>query len=138
MAATGNEVARLEQLKGIFPQVVSFVGGKGAGITLGNGRKVTFSCAGGGDASVHLLVRVMYNSFELLQGVTNGVNELIKVQSSMPMKTFRTKTLGGDTGKVYIIANDNLDALSINTDVSFNFRISNNFVAFVGALIYVG
>lgn len=138
MAATGNEVARLEQLKGIFPQVVSLVDGRGAGITLGNGRKVTFSNVGGGYDSVHLLVRVMYNSFELLQGVTNGVNVLIKVQSPVPMKTFRTKTLGGDTGKVYIIASDNLDALSINTGVSFNFIISNNFVAFVGALIYVG
>ena len=138
MAATGNEAVRLEQLKGIFPQVVSLIGGKGASITLGNGRSVSFSCVGGGDDNVHLLVRAMYNSFELLQGVTNGINVLIKVQSPVPMKTFRTKMLGGDTGKVYIISNDNLDALSINTGVSFNFRMSNNFVAFVGALIYVG
>lgn len=138
MAATGNEVARLEQLKGVFPQVVSLVGGRDASITLGNGRTVSFSSVGGGGANVHLLVRVMYNSFELLQGVTDGINVLIRVQSSVPMKTFRTKTLGGDTGKVYIIASDNLNALNINTGVSFNFRISDDFVAFVGALIYVG
>lgn len=137
MAATGNEVVRLEQLKRLQPQIVSFVGGRGAGITLGNGRKVTFSCVGGGNDSVHLLVRAMYNSFELLQGVTNGVNVLIKVQSPVPMKTFRSKTLGGNTGKVYDIVNDNLNTLNINSDVSFNFRIANNFVVFIGAVIYV-
>lgn len=138
MAATGNEVARLEQLKGIFPQVVSFVGARGADITLGNGRKVTFSCAGGGDDNVHLLVRAMYNSFELLQGVTRSDGVIIEVQSPVPMKTFTSKTIGGDAGKVYIIANDSLEALSIKTGTSFNFRISTDFVAFVGALIYVG
>lgn len=137
MSATGNEVARLEQLKGVFPQAVSLVSGRDASITLGNGREVTFSHADGVDVNVHLLVRAMYNSFELLQGVTDGTNVLIQVQSPAPMKTFRTKTLGRVTGKVYIIANDNLDALSIDTGFSFNFTISNNFVAFVGALIYV-
>lgn len=134
MAATGNEVARLKQLKGVFPQVVSLEGGKSERITLGNGRTVSFS---GGDKSAHLLVRVMYNSFELLQGVTNDSVVLIRVQSPVPMKTFSAKTLGGNAGNVYIIENNNLDTLTINTGVSFNFRISQNFVVFIGALIYV-
>lgn len=142
MAATGNEVARLEQLKGIYPQVVS-IGRGSTDITLGNGRTVSFSCANGGGYNTHLLVRVMYNSFELLQAVADSINLLIRVVSDSSMKPFETKMLSGQgvgtggEGKIYIIANNSLDALDISTENSFNFRISGNSIAFVAATIYV-
>lgn len=142
MAATGNEVARLEQLKGIYPQVVSFVGARGASITLGNGSVVTFSCANGGSNNFHMLVRVMYNSFELLQGVTDGVNRLVKVTSNGSMKTLGTKMLGGggvgsNAGSIYCVSNESVNALNVSPSAGIQFNISNGLIVFIGAIIYV-
>lgn len=137
MAATGNEVARLEQLKGIYPQVVSFVGSRGASITLGNGRVVTFSCVNGGTNNFRLRVRVMYNSFEILQAVSDGSNRLIEVGSNVPMKTFNAKMLGENTGQACVISGQSVSALNILTGDSFRFTITGYASVFIGALIYV-
>lgn len=140
MAATGNEVARLEQLKGVFPQVVSFVGARGATITLGNGRNVTFSCVNGGSNRFYLLVRVMYNSFELLQGVTDGVNRLVSVKTNGSMKTLGTKMLGGlgsEAGNIYCVSNESVNALNVSSNDGIRFNISDGLIVFIGATIYV-
>lgn len=133
----GNEAVRLEQLKGVYPQVVFFAGNRDATITLGNGETVTFSCVNGGTENIYLLVRAMYNSFELLQAVTDGADLFVEVTSSVSMNTFSTKMKGEATGQIYTLVNGTLDTLDVNVGESFSFSLSYNGVAFVGALIYV-
>ena len=137
MAASGNEVARLGQLKGLYPQVVRFTGNSRGTIMLRNGKSVTFSCPTGGNKHIYLLVKVMYNSFELLQAVTDDFNVSISVSSHYSMMTFGAKMQGGEEGKIYMTSNESLKALDIYTGNEFNFTISNNLTVFVGALIYV-
>lgn len=136
MAATGNEAARLEQLKGVFPQAVSFVGSRGVSVTLGNGKIIEFSASSGGNSRVHLLVRVMYNSFELLQAAVNGPALTISVSSNGSMETFGMKKLGEKEGKIYAITNVSLTPVSVNRSKTL-FTASDDPVVFIGALIYV-
>lgn len=137
MAATGNEAVRLAQLKGVYPQIVSLNRNASTPITLGNGKTITFSCKNGGNTkNIHLLVKAMYNSFELLQAVSDGANRSIEIVSDAPMKTFEMKMQGGG-GKIYYISNNRLNAFDVSAGNSFGFIISENAFAFVGATIYV-
>ena len=140
MAATGNEVVRLEQLKRLQPQIVSFTSGTTASVTLGNGEVVTFSTTN--SDNTHLLVRAMYNSFELLQATTDGYSIDIKVTTEVPMKTLKAKTgTPGDDDKVYGVTNSNINGalrgFNVYSGNELNFVATADLIAFIGAVIYV-
>lgn len=142
MAATGNEVARLEQLKGIFPQVVSYVSGSSASITLGNGKVVTFSGTSG-RGTVYLLVKVMYNCFELVQAVSNiSGNTTVSVDCDDGMNTFKDKFVNQGVSQesriAYIAESGTIYEAPISDNATtFNFGIISGSSTFIGALIYV-
>lgn len=142
MAATGNEVARLEQLKGIFPQVVSYISGSSASITLGNGKVVTFSGTSG-RGSVYLLVKVMYNCFELIQAISNiNGNTTVSVDCDDGMNTFKNKFVRQGVGQEshisYVAENGTIYAAPIDGNAkTFNFGVIDGNSTFIGALIYV-
>lgn len=140
MAATGNEAVRLEQLKRLQPQIVSFTNGTSAFITLGNGEVVTFSTTN--SYNIHLLVRAMYNSFELLQATADGYNIDIKVTTEVPMKSLKAKTgtpeendwvYGVTSGKI----SGELRGFDVPSGNKLNFVANADLIAFIGAVIYV-
>lgn len=140
MAATGNEVVRLEQLKRLQPQIVSFTNGTPASITLGNGEVVTFSTTN--SDNTHLLVRAMYNSFELLQATTDDYSIDIKVTTEVPMKTLKAKTgTPGENDMVYSVTNSNINGalkgFNVYSGNELNFGATADLIAFIGAVIYV-
>lgn len=139
MAATGNEVVRLEQLKRLQPQIVSLTNGASASITLGNGEVVTFSSTNG--YNIHLLVWAMYNSFELLQATTDGYSIDIKVTTEVPMKTLKAKTgTPSENDMVYGVTNGNNGALkgfAVYSENELDLRAAAYLIVFIGAVIYV-
>lgn len=140
MAATGNEVVRLEQLKRLQPQIVSFRNGTTASITLGNGEVVTFSSTN--SYNTYLLVRAMYNSFELLQASSDGYAIDIAITTAVPMNTLKTK-MGTEAkaGTIYGVTNSNINGalrgFSVEPGIMLNIGMTTDLVAFVGAVIYV-
>lgn len=136
MAATGNEVARLEQLKGLYPQVVSFTSSSPATITLGNGKVVKFES---GTGSVHLLVKIMHNCFELVQAVSiDSSNVTITVTCQDGMNTFMSKFTNGTSNIIYTTKGDRFYLSSVNDNATvFSCATINYSAIFIGALIYV-
>lgn len=145
MAATGNEAARLEQLKGLYPQVVSFTIGRSASITLGNGKVVTFSgidggSGAGGNNGVHMLVKVMHNCFEILQLVSEpGSNMLVIVTCQDGMNTFATKFTSLEEGYItFKSSTNNLQTTQVPANATdFNIITTGESIVFIEALIYV-
>ena len=141
MAATGNEAVRLEQLKRLQPQIVSFTNSTSASITLGNGEVVTFSSTN--SDNIHLLVRAMYNSFELLQATADGYKIDIKVTTEVPMKSLKAKTgTPGENDRVYGVTNSAVNGTLKGFDVysggnELEFGATTDLIAFIGAVIYV-
>lgn len=140
MAATGNEAVRLEQLKRLQPQIVSFTNDTSASITLGNGEVVTFSSTN--SYNIHLLVRAMYNSFELLQATTDGLSIDIKVTTEVPMKSLKAKTgTPGEDDMVYGVTSSNINGelrgFNVYTGNELYLEVTDNLIAFIGAVIYV-
>lgn len=139
MAATGNEVVRLEQLKRLQPQIVSINYNKTASITLGNGEVVTFSTTG--YYYIDLLVRAMYNSFELLQVSSSATVIDLKITTEVPMKTFKAKTgKPNKNDKVYGVSgtiNGTLKSFNFNSGNEVDFVEPIGLIVFIGAVIYV-
>ena len=139
MAATGNEVARLEQLKGLYPRIVSFRSGKSATITLGNGKVVAFSASGASNNRIYLLGRVMYSCFVIVQAVSDiSSNATVKVICNDAMNTFKSKYVMGESSISYIAENGTIYAAPITYNTTtFNIGVINGSSTFIGALIYV-
>lgn len=139
MAATGNEVVRLEQLKRLQPQIVSVTSRAPASITLGNGEVVTFSTSDRYD--IHLLVRAMYNSFELLQASGDGSSMAITVEAEISMKTLAMKMQGDVRGKIYGVTNNQengmLQSFDVRSSSTLSITLSVSLITFIGAVIYV-
>lgn len=140
MAATGKEVVRLEQLRWLQPQIVSFTNGSTAAIMLGNGKVVTFSSTD--SYNTHLLVRAMYNCFELLQASSEGNSIDITVTTEVPMKTFKTKTgTQEEDDRIYGVTNGNVNGslrgFYVYSDNTLNITTTDDLVVFFKAVIYV-
>lgn len=139
MAATGNEVVRLEQLKGLYPQVASYISGSSASITLGNGKVVRFSGTSG-RGSVYLLVKVMYNCFEIVKAASDiSGNTTVSVDCQDGMNTFESKFANlRESFITYIAANGTVYAAPIDDNATtFNIGVIDGSSTFIGAVIYV-
>ena len=138
MAATGKEAVCLEQLKGVYPQVVSCSGGGSAAITLGNGKVVTFTPSGTSNIRVYLLVRAMYSCFEIVQAVCNSGNPTVRVDCHDFMNTFRGKFMNQPSQVFFVTTTGSIgrETISVNA-TTFDFSIVNGSTTFIGALIYV-
>lgn len=139
MAATGNEVVRLEQLKGLYPQVASYISGDSASITLGNGKVVTFSGTSG-RGSVYLLVKVMYNCFEIIKASSDiSGNTSVQVKCQDGMNTFESKFANQQSSYItYLAANGTVYAAPIEDNATtFTIGVIEGSSTFIGATIYV-
>lgn len=140
MAATGNEVARLEQLKGLYPQVITLRNGTYMRVTLGNGRQISFrNSYPGTSLETRILARVMYNSIELLQAASDyGSNVTVEISCDHPMNLFTSK-LTGNNARIYILNFDkSITMATVNAATNvFKFDIDGNQAIFLGTTIYV-
>lgn len=140
MAATGNEVARLEQLKGVFSQVITLVNSPYVRVTLGNGRQVSFGSSPSSTvAETRILARVMYNSIEIMQAVTDySGNVIVEVTCDTPMNLLVSK-LTGNSGTIRTMGRSgNVDYVQVNAATKrFTFTIEDNQLYLIGATIYV-
>ena len=140
MAATGNEVARLEQLKGVFPQVITLQNSVATKVALGNGRQVSLRRASPSTSGVtSILARVMYNSVELLQVASDIISAVsIQVSCDYRMNLFYSKVSGRDS-RLYILNYDkSINMVTVKAETyNFQFEIDERTATLLGATIYV-